>query len=561
MSDSKCVAIYTRVSSEEQLEGYSLSAQAEAGHRFAAQKGWRVEHLYEERGRSGKNALRPEFQRMIRDAQAGMFDVIVVHKLDRFSRSILDMFTYLTQLKDLNVSLVSVTEDFDFTTPMGKILLALISAFAEWYLDNLRTEITKGKKERARQGHWNGRLSWGYTTPKKLREKLLKLGDDFRDGLLEQAEYSGRAELIENVLERFRDVVDTAAVPCPFTAAGVRYAFEQYATGIYSDQDIAKMVFHGGFRIEGRQGNTVITKDTIEDVLQNRFYVGYTSYGRRVPGQKREWMPGAHEPLITEELFEKVQQVRARRASLYCPSISSAKTIYPLTSLLVCADCGCLWKGQNHRDTGPRYRDPARQKGKECKQHVKSVLAASLESQVKTILRGIELPENWQERLRQGLTRQASDTDVEAIEKHRHAIEGRLERLKSLYIMGDLKENDYVRPKAELMDQLGALPLANGMTLFDLKYAVSLLEQFESIVEVATPEERKQIYQSLFRQIYLLDGEIKAIEPTPVLWALLGQGTDDVPAAGRTGFLSLLRTRIVPVDTPVHQYQRLRRTG
>jgi site-specific DNA recombinase len=139
-----------------------------------------VLRLYEERGRSGKNALRPEFQQLTRDANAGLFDVIIVHKLDRFSRSVVDMFSYLKGLKVVNSSLVSVTEDFDFTTPIGKVLLALLSAFAEWYLDNLGNEITKGKKERARQGYWNGALSWGYTTPKKLREKLVKLGEAYK---------------------------------------------------------------------------------------------------------------------------------------------------------------------------------------------------------------------------------------------------------------------------------------------------------------------------------------------------------------------------------------------
>jgi site-specific DNA recombinase len=140
-----------------------------------------VLRLYEERGRSGKNALRPEFQQLTRDANAGLFDVIIVHKLDRFSRSVVDMFSYLKGLKVVNSSLVSVTEDFDFTTPIGKVLLALLSAFAEWYLDNLGNEITKGRKNvRGRDtvmAHYRG---GGYTTPKTLREKLVKLREAYK---------------------------------------------------------------------------------------------------------------------------------------------------------------------------------------------------------------------------------------------------------------------------------------------------------------------------------------------------------------------------------------------
>jgi len=149
-------AIYTRVSSEEQIEGHSLSAQAEIIRNFCFQRGWTVVQMYEERGRSGKNALRPEFQQMIKHAEAGLFDVIIVHKLDRFSRSLQDVLTYLKYLDEHNVSFVSVNESFDFTTPTGKVQLVIMAAMAEWYLDNLSQETIKGKRERARKGGWNG---------------------------------------------------------------------------------------------------------------------------------------------------------------------------------------------------------------------------------------------------------------------------------------------------------------------------------------------------------------------------------------------------------------------
>ncbi|MEO0565469.1 MAG: recombinase family protein, partial [Chloroflexota bacterium] len=166
--------IYTRVSSQEQIDGYSLSAQREICTQFANGRAWEVVQIYEEPGRSGKTAHRPVFQRMIADAEMGKFDLILVHKLDRFSRSLLDVLTYLDRLGKLNVSFVSATEQFDFSTPFGKVILAMLGAFAQWYLDNLRAEIIKGKKERARQGGWNGTLSFGYTTPRALRERLMR---------------------------------------------------------------------------------------------------------------------------------------------------------------------------------------------------------------------------------------------------------------------------------------------------------------------------------------------------------------------------------------------------
>ena len=89
------VAGYIRVSTDEQLDGYSLSAQEKAIYDFASLKGWQVVNIYREEGKSAKSDLRPVFQQMIDDAKAGQFDVIAVHKLDRFSRSLIDVMTSL----------------------------------------------------------------------------------------------------------------------------------------------------------------------------------------------------------------------------------------------------------------------------------------------------------------------------------------------------------------------------------------------------------------------------------------------------------------------------------
>src|SRR5690349_6951240 len=125
------VAIYTRVSTEEQIDGFSLSAQAEQCRRYAEQKGWAIVKIYEERGRSGKSAQRPEFQQMIADADSQQFDVIVVHKIDRFSRSLLDLMIYLKQLNEQGILFVSISEDMDYTTPNGRLMLNMIGAVAQ----------------------------------------------------------------------------------------------------------------------------------------------------------------------------------------------------------------------------------------------------------------------------------------------------------------------------------------------------------------------------------------------------------------------------------------------
>ena len=175
--------IYTRVSSEEQIENYSLSAQNEAATKFAQERGWDIIHLYEERGRSAKDTNRPHFQQMMRDANHKLFDVVLVHKLDRFSRSVTDMLSSIKTLDEAGITLASVTEQgFDYSTPQGRLLLSMLAMFAQWYLDNLSAETSKGKQEWARKGSWNGTLPFGYTNLRRLKEEIASLREAIQNG-------------------------------------------------------------------------------------------------------------------------------------------------------------------------------------------------------------------------------------------------------------------------------------------------------------------------------------------------------------------------------------------
>src|SRR5258708_19572586 len=101
-------AVYTRVSSEEGVLGWSLEAQRWQCLALVETRGWQLVRIYEEPGRSAKTDLRPVFQRLMRDAELQRFDVIVVHKLDRFSRNLLDVVKNVGRLKKPAVGLVSV---------------------------------------------------------------------------------------------------------------------------------------------------------------------------------------------------------------------------------------------------------------------------------------------------------------------------------------------------------------------------------------------------------------------------------------------------------------------
>jgi site-specific DNA recombinase len=152
---------------------------------FARARGWEVSRVFEEQGRSAKTDLRPVFQKMMGQAAMRRFDLIVVHELDRFSRSLTDVVKNVARLKEAGVGLSSVSEPWlDTTSPQGEVMLYLFAVLAQWDNQNRARETAKGKEVRARAGLWNSGLVFGYTTPRWLKEELLLLEEKLGIGEL-----------------------------------------------------------------------------------------------------------------------------------------------------------------------------------------------------------------------------------------------------------------------------------------------------------------------------------------------------------------------------------------
>ena len=219
------VALYARVSLEEQARGYSIQEQVHAGESYTTAHKWTVVDIYKDEGFSGTNARRPAFQRMLRDVRRGRIDAIVVHKIDRFYRNAQGMLQTYEALQRQGVLFTSLCERIDFSRPEGKLMLAMLSTLAEIYVTNLREETRKGKKGRARSGLWNGSIPFGY-----CRGNCSACTDN--NGPDYCPEYGNP--------DRNHD--PDVLVPHPIESRGVLFAFQQYATGQFSDRDIAEML-------------------------------------------------------------------------------------------------------------------------------------------------------------------------------------------------------------------------------------------------------------------------------------------------------------------------------
>jgi site-specific DNA recombinase len=130
---------YRRVSSQEQTEGHSLDAQTVHIQNYVQSQSWSLGQIYTDAGISAKKgSQRPAFEQLLKDAEQGLFDIVVVDKIDRFYRHLSGLLTTLEQLNNCNVSFASVQEKLDFTTPWGKLMLTVLGMLAEIYIDNVR---------------------------------------------------------------------------------------------------------------------------------------------------------------------------------------------------------------------------------------------------------------------------------------------------------------------------------------------------------------------------------------------------------------------------------------
>lgn len=295
-------AIYCRVSTEEQArEGFSIAAQKRTLSLLCASRRWNIAGVYADEGLSGKSMERPAFKKLLEDAGKGIFDVVLVWKINRFSRRNADLLNTVEYLNGCSVNLISCCEQFDSSTPTGKLMLSMLGSIGEFERDTIVENIRSGMAERAKQGLFNGGRVLGY---------------DSEDG-----------SLVLNKRE----------------ALTVRRIFELYLGG-NSLRAIEKILKYE--HIKTKNGfNFQIS--SIKRILQNPLYAGYITYNKTMKynrGVKKNNNPimarGNHEPIVTEQEFNDVQLLLGSKKQSYLRDGS-----FILSGKLKCPFCGGTMSG------------------------------------------------------------------------------------------------------------------------------------------------------------------------------------------------------------------------
>ena len=351
-------AVYTRKSSEEGLEQAfnSLDAQREAGEAYVhsqRHEGWTlVPDRYDDGGVSGGTMDRPALRQLLADVEAGLVDVVVVYKIDRLTRSLHDFSRIVEVFDRHSVSFVSVTQQFNTTTSMGRLTLNILLSFAQFEREvtgeRIRDKIAASK----RKGMWMG--------------GFVPLGYDCKDRKLVVNE--AEAETVRHIFTRFVVLGSATKLVEELAKAGYR-----------------NKPRHANAKDHAKAKGLAFDKTQIYKVLHNRIYLGEI-------GHKGTWYPGEHPAIIDQALWDKVHRIfekhRVQRAAT-----ARRKTPAPLKGLLFGPDDKAMTPTHTRRK-GKEYRyyvsHTAQKRGHE-KCPVRMVRAGDIEGivfdQIKAIFR------------------------------------------------------------------------------------------------------------------------------------------------------------------------------
>ena len=495
-------AIYARVSSTGQLgrdgdeDGYSLPAQVEACKKEAISRGAELAKVYLERAESARSDDRPVLQQMLRELPALGVKYLIVHKVDRLARNRLDDATLYQRIVGMGITLVSASENID-ETPAGRLMHGMLASFAEYYSNNLATEIMKGLHRKHEQGGTPFKPPIGY-----LSKRELVGSQDIRSVILDSA----RAPL-------------------------VKLAFTLYATGEWPLHRLADHLEEQGLRSRGtrRYPERPLGANRINAMLRNPYYMGIVAWN----GQR---YPGKHDTLVDEDTFDHVQalltaaNVRGERPQ---------KHEHYLRGTVVCDEClGRLLYGRHRGRSGRQYEyfccnnRTVRRKKIQCSSGHYSVPV--VEQQVEKLYRTLRIPAKVKEQIRQELRAELDDRaalirrEAERHERTLKAIEAKQEKLVQLYyqdlVTMDVFEREQDRLKAE---RRAAKHLQDTATAqLDevqeaLELALSRINRPYEVYREGTELERRVMNSAIFERIEIgEDGEITKTTLTPVYQAL-----------------------------------------
>jgi site-specific DNA recombinase len=478
-------AIYTRKSTSEGLdqEFTSLDAQREAAESYIASQrneGWlALPERYDDGGYTGANLERPAIQKLLSDIKDGRVDCIVVYKVDRLSRSLLDFTQLLEFFENNNVTFVSVTQNFNTNTSMGRLTLNILLSFAQFEREII-SERTRDKMAAGRKkGKWlGGRPVLGYDLDRENHKLIVN----------------------EKEAEMVKEIFDLYIKECSLLSVAIRLNDEGYKT--------KKFVTKSGKALGGEK-----CKNTyVQHIIKNVVYIGKVKY----MGQLYQ---GLHEPIVGEDIFEKAQEILANNR-VKRQSSKNSKNIGLLNHLLRCKACNGIMFHTYSAKENYKYRYyvcmNAQKRGySSCP--TRSVNAQAIEDAVIDALRKIACDFKAQEQSVKSL-RESLQEEIEHLKEEQkiigNEVQGLSVSIKDLKESLEHKQGDQNLSAIEVNNLKGKLlndeRLMSEMRVKKIQIEEELVtrEEFMEALSVTSPiwdtffpQEKRRILKLLLREV------------------------------------------------------------
>lgn len=424
------IALYVRVSTKEQLDGYSIDEQTERLKAYCKAKGFKKYKEYTDGGFSGGSLDRPALTQLLKDVKSGKVKTVMVYKLDRLSRSQKDTLYIIEDVLLKNdCGFVSLTENFDTNTPFGKAMIGILSVFAQLEREQIKERMSLGMEGRAKGGkyHGGGYAPFGYT---------------YKDGQLKINQYEAKQ---------------------------VRECYKLFLEGLTFAQ-ISRKFYDKGYK----RTNQYWTPVSIKRCLTNEIYIGKVKYNGEI-------YDGQHKPIIKLDTFNMVKDKLERTPVSARPY---SRTL--LGGILYCKKCGCRYTTQN--SNGYRYYicDSKRKRNTFSRDNFKCENKRWREEELSDlIIKEIK-------KINLGKINQKSNpVDTKLIKKEISNLEGKIKKLIDLFLVDGIDKvelqnrlNEYNKQKDKLTKELNKpISAIKKIKSWDDVFERATIEQQRAIVQ------------------------------------------------------------------------------
>jgi len=497
----KLCGLYVRVSTERQSEikDGSLETQTDRLKQYmgfraksalddAKQAKWKVVDIYREEGKSGKNTERPALQKLLSDVKEGLINAVLCTKIDRITRSLIDFYKLNEIFIKHNVDFISLEENFDTSTPMGKAMLKMTLVWAELEREQTSQRTKEKMLWRAQQGLWNGGQILGYD----LIDKKLSVNKD-------------EAKLVNLMFNKYLELGSVLKVVEYLNGRG-------YRTKEYISR-----------RRNAKRGGNKFFNQYISHVLKNRIYIGQVWHHDKS-------YPGQHKAIVNEKLWHEANRTLKLQTPKRINPKREVKHTFILQGMLRCGWCGNYMSTKY--STGRKglhyyYQCTKNAHGGKSACDMRYVPAAELE---KVVLDKLKQMSRDKKRIQRIVNEANKDTEstLTNLRKDRKIQENKLAPIKNAIknILSNMAKEEKLKNSKSISEELNRLELQQEQMERDIqtidfeinqvkqqvlsaKVMYDSLTKFSQIYEAATPQELKELLPCFVEKVTWTPTEIE----------------------------------------------------